>query len=207
MSASVDAITSLKSTFPSVTDRPSSDCPAVNVPTGELISVLKSLRDEQAFDLLSDVTAIVNEMKAEKGGINEASLPGATYLGGIRGVLFANMGGASFDGQTGAEGGAFKWLSTSTVRYTPTTGFNTDAVGNQTPIKGRPVPISGLRLVDARGSYGVGVETFALGFPVHFDWSWRTLLNKDWEDALFAASGGSKTFRKPRFAMWIGYDF
>ena len=35
---------------------------------------------------LSDVTAIVNEMKAEKGGINEASLPGATYLGGIRGV-------------------------------------------------------------------------------------------------------------------------
>ena len=58
MSASVDAITSLKGKFPSVTDRPSSDCPAVNVPTGELISVLKSLRDEQAFDLLSDVTAI-----------------------------------------------------------------------------------------------------------------------------------------------------
>ncbi len=58
MSASVDAITSLKSAFPSVTDRLSSDCPAVDVPTGELISVLKSLRDEQAFDLLSDVTAI-----------------------------------------------------------------------------------------------------------------------------------------------------
>jgi len=58
MSASVDAITSLKSAFPSVTDRLSSDCPAVNVPTGELISVLKSLRDELAFDLLSDVTAI-----------------------------------------------------------------------------------------------------------------------------------------------------
>ena len=48
MSASVDAITSLKSAFPSVTDRLSSDCPAVNVPTGELISVLKSLRDERA---------------------------------------------------------------------------------------------------------------------------------------------------------------
>ena len=58
MSASVDAITSLKGTFPSVTDRLSSDCPAVDVPTGELISVLKSLRDERAFDLLSDVTAI-----------------------------------------------------------------------------------------------------------------------------------------------------
>ena len=58
MSASVDAITSLKGKFPSVTDRLSSDCPAVNVPTGELIAALKSLRDEQAFDLLSDVTAI-----------------------------------------------------------------------------------------------------------------------------------------------------
>ena len=58
MSASVDAITSLKGKFPSVTDRLSSDCPAVNVPTAELISALKSLRDEHAFDLLSDVTAI-----------------------------------------------------------------------------------------------------------------------------------------------------
>ncbi len=58
MSASVDAITSLKGKFLSVTDRLSSDCPAVNVPTGELISALKSLRDEHAFDLLSDVTAI-----------------------------------------------------------------------------------------------------------------------------------------------------
>lgn len=58
MSASVDAITSLKGKFPSIIDRLSSDCPAVNVPTGELIAVLKALRDEQGFDLLSDVTAI-----------------------------------------------------------------------------------------------------------------------------------------------------
>ncbi|MSU52950.1 MAG: NADH-quinone oxidoreductase subunit C [Opitutaceae bacterium] len=58
MSASVEAITFLKSKFPSVTDRLSSDRPAVNVPTGELVSVLKALRDEQGFDLLSDVTAI-----------------------------------------------------------------------------------------------------------------------------------------------------
>jgi hypothetical protein len=46
-----------------------------------------------------------------------------------------------------------------------------------------------------------------LGFPVHFDWSWRTLLNRDWEDVLFASEGGSAQFRKPRFALWIGYDF
>jgi hypothetical protein len=46
-----------------------------------------------------------------------------------------------------------------------------------------------------------------LGFPIHFDYSWKTLLNKDWEDQLFAAFGGSSRFRKPKFTVWIGYDF
>ena len=70
-----------------------------------------------------------------------------------------------------------------------------------------------MRLVDARASYGVGLETFALGFPIHFDWSWKTLLNKDWENQLFFADGaaagktGSDWFRQPRFQVWIGYDF
>ena len=64
-----------------------------------------------------------------------------------------------------------------------------------------------------RASYGVGLETFALGFPIHFDWSWRTMFNKEYEDYVFAYQGllegtsGSDWFRKPRFAMWIGYDF
>ena len=53
----------------------------------------------------------------------------------------------------------------------------------------------------------MGLETFALGFPIHFDWSWRTLLNKSYEDQIFASAGGSSEFRKPRFAVWIGYDF
>ncbi|MBI3264502.1 MAG: hypothetical protein HYZ58_15350, partial [Acidobacteria bacterium] len=55
--------------------------------------------------------------------------------------------------------------------------------------------------------YGVGLETFALGFPIHFDWSWRTLFNRQWEDLLFAADGGSAAFRRARFNVWIGYDF
>ncbi len=67
---------------------------------------------------------------------------------------------------------------------------------------------SGFRLQDGRASYGLGLETFALGFPIHFDWSWRTLFNKDWEDVVFAgAAAAAPTFRKPRFAVWIGYDF
>jgi len=67
--------------------------------------------------------------------------------------------------------------------------------------------VSGFRLVDARASYGVGLETFALGFPVHLDWSYRTMFNKGWEDLTFAGLGGSSAFRKPRFSAWIGYDF
>jgi len=51
------------------------------------------------------------------------------------------------------------------------------------------------------------LTTLAIGFPVHFDWAWRTLFNQQWEDVVFATSGGSKEFRRVRFSMWIGYDF
>ena len=51
-------LTALKEKFPQATDRPSADHPAVNVPIGELVAVLKYLRDEFAFDLLMDITAI-----------------------------------------------------------------------------------------------------------------------------------------------------
>ena len=39
----------------------------------------------------------------------------------------------------------------------------------------------------AARSYGIGLESSLLGFPMHFDWSWKTLFNRDWEDVLFAA--------------------
>ena len=67
--------------------------------------------------------------------------------------------------------------------------------------------MDGFRLVDGRGSYGISLQTFALGFPVHFDWSWKSLFNKDWEDVVYAGAGGSNEFRKVKFTMWIGYDF
>jgi hypothetical protein len=53
----------------------------------------------------------------------------------------------------------------------------------------------------------VSLQTFALGFPVHFDWSWKTLFNRNWEDVVFGPVGGSHEFRKPKFSVWIGYDF
>jgi hypothetical protein len=150
----------------------------------------------------------------------EAALTPIGVIGGIRGVFFANAGGGWFRNQTSTDpcNGAntsFKILSSNTQVCKPITGVVTDAAGfpvydaNNLPIPvyGTPITVSGLRLQDARASYGFGLETFALGFPIHFDWAWRTLLNRQWEDVVFAASGGSESFRKPRFSVWIGYDF
>jgi NADH-quinone oxidoreductase subunit C len=52
------ATTALKEKFPQVTDRASLDHAAVNVPAADVPAVLQCLRDEFAFDLLMDLTAI-----------------------------------------------------------------------------------------------------------------------------------------------------
>jgi hypothetical protein len=133
----------------------------------------------------------------------EAMLTPIGILGGVRGVFFAGAGGAFFNNQS------FKfWDNKTLTGFKPITGYNVDPVtGDVTPIEGAPLDITGFRLVDGRASYGFGLETFALGFPIHFDWAWRTLFNKSWEDALFAANGGSEEFRRPQFKVWVGYDF
>jgi Tol biopolymer transport system component len=118
-------------------------------------------------------------------------------LGGVRGTLFANVGGASWANQ------GFKAYSSETTVERPVVGY--DNAGD--PVFGNPVLVDGFRLVDARASYGIGLQTFALGFPVHFDWSWRTLFNRNWEDVVFSLQGGSSAFRRAKFTMWIGYDF
>ena len=107
--------------------------------------------------------------------------------------VFFNIGGAALENQS------FKIWDTKSVTYPP----ETTAGGIIT----RPAQrIEGFRLVDSRASYGIGLETFALGFPVHFDWSYRTLFNEAYENYLFGP-GGSAAFRKMKFAVWIGYDF
>ena len=58
MPATADAATLLTTRFPSVTGRPSLDCPAFNVPAAQVLEVLRSLRDEAGFDFLTDLTAI-----------------------------------------------------------------------------------------------------------------------------------------------------
>jgi WD40 repeat protein len=133
----------------------------------------------------------------------EAMLTPIGVLGGIRGVFFFDVSGAGFNNVP------FQFAASGTRGIQPIIGVTVDP---NDPTRGIPIygpaqEVSGFRLVDGRASYGLGLETFALGFPIHFDWSRRTLFNKAWEDILFAQSGGSGAFRKWRFDIWIGYDF
>jgi WD40 repeat protein len=159
------------------------------------------LRGYNYLEFLGSHTAFANaELRFP---LIEAMLTPLGVLGGIRGVFFAGMGGAYFDGQP------FTWWKSGNTVETPIIGLtNPDPLtGLQQPIYGPKTSVNGFRLIDSRASYGLGLETFLLGFPVHFDWAWRTLLNKDYEDVVFASQGGSSAFRKPKFALWIGYDF
>ncbi|MDA1184285.1 MAG: hypothetical protein O2930_06535 [Acidobacteria bacterium] len=177
-----------------------------DAPTFNYFGGNSEMRGYEYLEFIGSETAFLNaELRFP---VIEAMLTPIGVFGGIRGVFFANMGGGSFDGQP------FRWWSSSPETVSPVIGF-VPGVLTQVPIVGPPTEINGFRLIDARASYGLGLETFALGFPVHFDWAWRTLLNKDWEDVRFAAdaaaagvgAGGSAWFRKPQFSVWIGYDF
>jgi outer membrane protein assembly factor BamA len=133
--------------------------------------------------------------------IIEAMLTPLGVLGGVRGVLFFNMGAGWFPNQ------GFKWYSNDPLTYQQQTGVTVDPVtGDLVGIYADPVTITGFRLQDSRASYGVGLETFVLGFPMHFDWSWRTMFNHAWEDAYFGPAVAAE-WRKARFSFWIGYDF
>lgn len=58
MSAPADSLLALKQAHPLVTDRPSLDHPALDVPADQVVTVLQSLRDQAGFDFLVDLTAI-----------------------------------------------------------------------------------------------------------------------------------------------------
>ena len=132
----------------------------------------------------------------------EAMLTPIGVLGGIRGAFFFNLGGASLNNEP------FQMFSRSAEIIRPTVGFGQDPqTGEFFEVFGDPTTITGFRLVDSRASYGIGLQTFVIGFPIHFDWSWRTLFNTEWEDFVFAAQGGSTVFRESKFDFWIGYDF
>jgi hypothetical protein len=139
----------------------------------------------------------------------EAALTPIGVVGGLRAVAFANFGGAQIANLP------FNITAHNAQPVVPITGYTQDFfTGAVTPVYGTPYTVNGLRLVDSNASYGIGLETFALGFPIHFDWAWRTLLNKPWEDYVYSYqasldgySSGSAWLRRPKFSVWIGYDF
>jgi hypothetical protein len=141
----------------------------------------------------------------------EAMLTPIGVLGGLRGALFLNVGGAGFNSQP------FKLLSTRSETFEALAGYDLDTNGNVVAVRTEPVDIGGFRLVDGRASYGIGLQSFLLGFPMHFDFSWKTLFNRTWEDAVYRSCsqtsnqtvdcGPSGDLRKMTFDFWIGYDF
>jgi hypothetical protein len=132
----------------------------------------------------------------------EAMLTPLGVMGGIRGVFFANFGAAGLNGEP-----LRLWRSDTQVYPTIIDYAFDESLNAFVPVFGEPKTVSGFRLHDARASYGIGLETFALGFPIHFDWAWRTLFNRDWEDVVYGIAGGSGWFREAQFKVWIGYDF
>ena len=64
-----------------------------------------------------------------------------------------------------------------------------------------------LRMISATSRYA-GIDPVLIGLASAFDLeAVSALFNEQWENVLFAPLGGSNEFRKPRFAVWIGYDF
>jgi outer membrane protein assembly factor BamA len=132
----------------------------------------------------------------------EAMLTPLGVVGGLRGTAFVNVGGAGINGQS------FTPFKRGIETIPVLVDYEIDPVfGAYTPITVNVDFDGGFRLKDARASYGIGLQSFLLGFPMHFDWSWKTHFNRDYEDLIYYYSGGSEAFRKVKFSFWIGYDF
>ena len=104
--------------------------------------------------------------------VNLAATP-IGILGPIRGTLFFGAGGAKYKGETWQFGTG-----------QPGVSYVNDQVFGEA--------VSGYHLIDGRASYGLGLQLFFLGYPLHFDWSRVTDLKKSapW-----------------KFDFWLGFDF
>lgn len=104
--------------------------------------------------------------------INVAATP-IGLIGPVRGVFFGGIGAARLRGEP------FQFSTRE-----PGVSFVRDQIfGDQ---------VTGFRLVSGRASYGVGLQFFFLGYPMHFDWSKLTDL---------------KVSSPHRFDFWVGFDF
>ena len=167
------------------------------------------LRGYEYLQFLGSRTAFANaELRFP---LIEAMLTPLGVLGGIRGVFFAGMGGAYFDGQP------FTWWRRGTTTEIPIIGLSAPdrITGLQQPIPGPKLPVSGFRLVDSRASCGLGSRDVPAWLPRSFrlgleDAPQQRLRGRALLEPSVWQTGdldGSRNFRKPKFALWIGYDF
>lgn len=84
VTAATDLLAALQVKFPAASARPSGDHPAFNLPVDEARAALKFLRDEQGFDLLSDVTAIDWDVEASPRFSTVWHLLSTTHHGYVR---------------------------------------------------------------------------------------------------------------------------
>jgi outer membrane protein assembly factor BamA len=141
----------------------------------------------------------------------EAALTPFGVFGGLRGVFFFDIGGGGFNNQP------FNPFDHGPTEIPLLLGYTADLLGNPVPVFGPSIPVNGFRLVDSQASYGLGLQTAILGFPIHFDWAWKTHFNRLYEDVIYFYQAsqidptgrvrGSDLFRKVKFQFWIGYDF
>ena len=81
----------------------------------------------------------------------EAMLTPIGVLGGIRGTIFGNIGGAGFPQEN------YTFQSSETITERPILGFTLADDGvTIVPVYGEPQTVSGWRLQDGRASYGIG---------------------------------------------------
>jgi NADH-quinone oxidoreductase subunit C len=64
MPAALDAVAAIKGRWAGVKDRASLDHPAVDVPAGDLLAVLGSLKSDHGFDMLADISGVDWSLKA-----------------------------------------------------------------------------------------------------------------------------------------------
>jgi hypothetical protein len=105
--------------------------------------------------------------------INLAATP-IGILGPFRGTAYFGIGGAKYRGDTRYQFAT----SDAGISYLKDPVFGT--------------PVSGFHLVNGLASYGLGLQVFFLGYPLHFDWSKRT---------------DFKVTAPTRFDFWVGFDF
>ena len=133
----------------------------------------------------------------------EAMLTPVGVLGGIRGVFFANMGGGHFEGQP------FKWFSRQVRDLHADHRLPPDSTSRQQePIYGTPTTVTACGWwTRARRTASASRPSPSASRSTSTSRGRRCSTRTGRTCAVRGASAAARAFRKPKFSVWIGYDF